>query len=194
LAAARSAASSACALPVGQVGQLAGLQCQQLVASLCCLQGTRGGLARRNEAAERFARTVDIGNCARLDLEGIFEGRHAVLPARLGAVDHRLLRGTERNVLVVQVESALDGADIVGDALGFVQQSLGLLDLVLQGLHERERQAFEISRFVDERVRLVLEHAYLVVDLLERARSGQDVLRVIGRIVDDSAELGVCGR
>ena len=171
-----------------------GLQCQQLVASLCCLQGARGGLACGNEAAERIARTFDIGNRARLDLEGIFEGRHAVLPARLGAFDHRPLRGTERYVLVMLVESALDGADIVGDALGFVQQLLGLPDLVLQGLHDRQRQALKVLRLVDERRRLVLQHADLVVDLLKRARGSQHVLRVIGRIVNDPAELGVCRR
>ena len=32
-------------------------------------------------------------------------------------------------------------------------------------------------------------------DLLERARGGQDVLRVVGGVIDDAAELGVsrCG-
>ena len=34
----------------------------------------------------------------------------------------------------------------------------------------------------------------LVVDLLKRARGSQHVLRVIGRIVNDPAELGVCRR
>lgn len=91
-------------------------------------------------------------------------------------------------------ESALDGADIVGDALGFVQQLLGLPDLVLQGLHDRQRQALKVLRLVDERRRLVLQHADLVVDLLKRASGSQHVLRVIGRIVNDPAELGVCRR
>ena len=34
----------------------------------------------------------------------------------------------------------------------------------------------------------------LVVDLLERPRGRQHVLRIIGRVIDDPAELGVRGR
>src|SRR3546814_1436116 len=48
--------------------------------------------------------------------------------------------------------------------------------------------------FRSQRSCLVLELPDLVVDLLQRPRGGQDVLRIVARIVDDAAKLGISGR
>ncbi|HBK57307.1 MAG TPA: adenosine deaminase, partial [Xanthomonadales bacterium] len=83
------------------------------------------------------------------------------------------------------VREALDLLHVERDALGLGQELLGLADLLLERIEDAGRQAREVARFVDQRGRLVLELADLVVDLLERARGGEHVLRVVRRVVDD---------
>src|SRR3546814_10457579 len=97
-------------------------------------------------------------------------------------------------VLILPSELALERLHIVSHALGLLDQLLRLADLRLQRLQHSQRQALEVARLIDQRSCLVLELPDLVVDLLQRPRSGQDVLRIVARIVDDAAKLGISGR
>src|SRR3546814_2580367 len=92
--------------------------------------------------------------------------------------------------LVARVERLLDVADIKSDPLRFAEQGAGAVDLALQLLERRDRQARQVACLVRERRRLILQLLDLIVDLLERARGGQDVLGVIAGIVDDPAHPG----
>ena len=55
-------------------------------------------------------------------------------------------------------------------------------------LERRVWQVRQILGLVDEALCLVLKRADLVVDLLEGTRRRQDVLGVVGRVIDDTAE------
>ena len=58
----------------------------------------------------------------------------------------------------------------------------------LKLLQRRVWQAREIARLVDQHLRLILQRGDLVVDLLQLARRGQDILRVVVGIEHD----GLC--
>src|SRR3546814_2636808 len=75
-------------------------------------------------------------------------------------------------------------------ALRLPEQGLRLPDLRLQRFEHGQWQRLQVARFVDERGRLVLKLPDLVVDLLKRARSGQDVLGIVARVEHHAAELG----
>src|SRR3546814_7096202 len=104
------------------------------------------------------------------------------------------LRTRKIDVLILPSELALDRLHIVSHALGLLDQLLRLADLRLQRLQNSQRQALEVARLIDQRSCLVLELQDLVVELLQRPRGGQDVLRIVTRIVDDDAKLGIHGR
>src|SRR3546814_8916976 len=53
----------------------------------------------------------------------------------------------------------------------------------------REVDAAEVLAHVHQHLRLVLELLDLLVDALERARGGQDVLRIVAGVEHDAAEL-----
>src|SRR3546814_14513283 len=82
-------------------------------------------------------------------------------------------------VLILPSELALERLHIVSHALGLLDQLLRLADLRLQRLQHSQRQALEVARLIDQRSCLVLELPDLVVDLLQRPRGGQDVLRIV---------------
>src|SRR3546814_19618667 len=46
------------------------------------------------------------------------------------------------------------------------------------------RQRGQVARLIDQHRRLVLQRGDLIVDLLQRARRRQQVLRIVGRVVD----------
>ena len=82
-------------------------------------------------------------------------------------------------------ERAIDLLDVVGDALRLSQQLLGPLDRRLKLLQRRVWQVREISRLIDQHLRLVLQRRDLVVDLLQLARRSQDILGIVVGIEDD---------
>ena len=61
------------------------------------------------------------------------------------------------------------------------EKLLGLADRLLKLCKRGIGQARQVARLIDQRRRLVLQHLDLIVDLLQLARGGQDVLRVVGR-------------
>ena len=79
----------------------------------------------------------------------------------------------------------IDLLDVEGDVLRLREKLLGALDRLLKLLQRGVRQAREIARLIDQHLRLVLQRGDLVVDLLQRARRGQDILRVVGGVEDD---------
>jgi hypothetical protein len=94
----------------------------------------------------------------------------------------------------VVLERLVDVLDIIGDALCLAQKLLRPLDGLLELLERRKRQARKVARLIDQTRRLVLKRRDLVVDLLERPRGGQEILCVVGGVVDDPAKLCVAGR
>ena len=92
-------------------------------------------------------------------------------------------------------EGLIDRADAVGDPLRLGQELLGLGDGLFEAVERGIGQAREIARLVDQHGGLVLEALDFVVDLLQLARGGQDVLRIVGGIEDDPlrARRRACG-
>ena len=78
----------------------------------------------------------------------------------------------------------IDLTDIIGYALGLIEQLLRAYDLLLDRLQSRIWQAGEVPRLVQKHLRLVLQAGNLVVDLLQRAGSLQDVLSVVRGVID----------
>ena len=64
------------------------------------------------------------------------------------------------------------------------------VDRLLELGQRRIRQARQVLGLVDEHVGLVLQAVNLVVDLLQRARGGEHVLREVAGIVDDQLRAG----
>ena len=79
----------------------------------------------------------------------------------------------------------IDLLDVVGDALRLREKLLRALDRGLKLLQRRIWQAREIARLVDQHLRLILQRGDLVVDLLQLARRGQDILRVVVGVEHD---------
>src|SRR3546814_14865008 len=69
-------------------------------------------------------------------------------------------------------------SDVCSSDLQYVDLLNGLLERVQFG----EVDGGQIAGLIGQVLRLVLEHADLIVDLLQRPGSGQDILAVIGRI------------
>src|SRR3546814_11046742 len=72
--------------------------------------------------------------------------------------------------------------DVERQALRLVQQSPAVVERRTQFLQRAEVQAGQVALLVGQHLRLVLQLPHLVVDLLERARGGQQVLLEVGRI------------
>jgi type IV secretory pathway VirB4 component len=166
------------------------LKRQQLVSGLRGLQRPGCRLACGDQALHRSTRAFDIADRTGLNFQGILEGGDAAPPTLFGTLDHCALAAGQIDVLVLAGKVPLDLLDIIGNALRTGEQLLGLPHLLLERLEHRHRQRLQIARLVDQRGCLVLQLADLVVDLLERARRRQDVLRVVRGIVNDPAELG----
>ena len=167
------------------------MQGEKLIAGLAGLQRAGRRLTRRNQIFHGGAGAVDIADDTGLHLERILKGADAVFPARIGIGDHLRVAAGKRRSLVTIGERLVDLLHIIGDSLGFAEQPLRLANLILQGLKRAEWQRSEIAGLVDEAGRLVLDLPDLIVDLFERPGGGQQVLRVIGRIIDDPAKLCV---
>ena len=92
-------------------------------------------------------------------------------------------------------EGLVDGADAIGDALSLREKLFGLTDRLLELGQGRVGQILKVLRLVHQHPGLVLKALDLIVDLLQRPRCGQDILRVVGRIEDDPLRMGVtdCG-
>lgn len=94
----------------------------------------------------------------------------------------------------IGLERLIDFLDVEGDVLRLIQKLLGTLDRLLKLLNRGVRQARQIASLVDQHLCFVLKLGDLLIDLLQGARRCQDILRVVGRIVDDAAktELRIC--
>ena len=88
---------------------------------------------------------------------------------------------------------AVDLRDLIGDALRIEDQPVDLTQRGLQVAGNGGREAREVLRLVDQHLRLVGELLDLVVDLLQRANGGQQVLAVVGRIEDRDRMRRRCG-
>jgi hypothetical protein len=90
-----------------------------------------------------------------------------------------------------RLELAVEIGDLELDALGLSHQLVDLGD----GLADRRKlgkgDGGEVLGLIDQALRLILQHGDLVVDLLQRAGGGQDVLAVIRGIEDRAHELSV---
>ena len=67
----------------GQISELLGLECRELIAGLCRLQCSGGGLARRHKRRHLGAVGVEVGDDAGLHPQRILQRRNRGLPARL---------------------------------------------------------------------------------------------------------------
>ena len=78
----------------------------------------------------------------------------------------------------------IQGLHIVGDAIGLFQQGLDLRIVPLDVVEHRRWKLFELLCLIDQHLRLVLQAFDLVLDLLQGAGGGQQVLAVVRRIED----------
>src|SRR5690606_38625615 len=99
----------------GEIGELLGLQGEQLIARLGRGKGTTGRLARPDKRIDAAARAVDIADDACLDAQGVLQGSDAILPARIGIRDHPRMVTGQRGSGVAILEGLLDALDIIGN-------------------------------------------------------------------------------
>ena len=129
---------------------------------------------------------VEILHDAGLDAHRVLESGARVLPARLSVGEKLLRRGRAGIGLRVGLgEGLVDRADAVGDPLRLGQELLGLGDRLFEAVERGIGQARKIAGLVDQHGGLVLQALDFVVDLLQLARGGQHVLRIVGGIEDD---------
>src|SRR6266540_386730 len=176
-----------------QIGELFGLQCEELVAGLYRLQTPHSGLARGDECIGLAARGVEVLHDTRLDPERILIRGQRVLPALLRIADE-LLRGGRAGVAlrVETLEGLIDLVDVVGQALRLVEQLLRACERLLDGLQARIGQARQVLRLIEQHLRLVLQAGDLVVDLLQGAGGLQHVLGVVRGVINDHLRARWC--
>ena len=177
----------------GQIGELLRLEREELITGLGGLKRAGRRLAGCHQLVHRRARAFDIADDTGLHLQRIFERADAGFPAIFCPRHKCPLRSGQVNILVLRGKLRLDLLHVIRHALGLGQKLLGLADLRLQRCQHGQRQGRQVLGLIDQRRRFVLERFDLVVDLLQRARGGQDVLRIVAGVVDDPAELGVGG-
>src|SRR5690606_18338719 len=102
--------------------------------------------------------------------------------------DQLLIGGRERDLAVLLLECLIDLPDFERDVLRLAQKLLRPLHVLLKLLEGGIWQAGEVAGLIDEHLRFVLKGGDLIVDLLERTRGGQNVLRIIRRVIDDAPE------
>jgi len=81
------------------------------------------------------------------------------------------------------LERLVDLADLEREILGLPEKLLRALDVLLELLERAMRQARKVAGLIDEHLRLVLERGDLVIDLLQRARCREHVLRIVARVI-----------
>jgi hypothetical protein len=114
--------------------------------------------------------------------------RAGIPHAGVGAERRGEVGGKQRFKLVVEL------ADPKVDRLRPAHQPVDLGELALQGVELGEVDPAQVLAHRDQHLRLILELLDLLVDALQRARGGQDVLRIVSRIEHDPAELRMGGR
>ena len=112
----------------GQISELLGLECCELIAGLCRLQCSGGGLARCHKRRHLRAVGVEIGDDTGVHSQSILQRRNGSLPTRLRVGYQCLARTTGRGRGVGCRKGAIDLSDVVGDALRLIQKLLGALD------------------------------------------------------------------
>ena len=113
-----------------------------------------------------------------------------VLPALARIRDELLIGRRQSRRCRIVLEGLVDLLDVEGDALRLAEELLRALHRLLELLERGVGQAREVARLVDQHLRLVLERGDLVVDLLQRARGREHVLRVVAGIEDDPPRVG----
>jgi hypothetical protein len=177
-----------------EIGKLLRLQSEELISGLGCLQGARCRLAGADQRVDARLGVTEVRDDTGLHRQGILERADAVLPSRIRIGDHAGVVALQGGTSVAIGECALDRLHVEGDPLGLAEQSPGRIDLALQRGQGRLRQAGQVLGLIDEAGRLLLDLRDLIVDLLQRTSGLEDVRRVVGRIVDDPAELSMGGR
>ena len=165
---------------------LLGRQRQQLVCGLLRLQRPFGALALCNDRGQGLSIRCDILDDLRLHSHGLLIGGHGRIEAT-ACCDH-LLIGTQRRGEALReklAELLVEAGYLKPYALRLAHQLVDLPEGLSQRLQFREIDSGQVLRLIDQAVRFVLQGFDLVVDLLKRARGGQDVLTVIARIEDD---------
>ena len=112
----------------GQISELLGLECCELIAGLCRLQCSGGGLARCYKRGHLRAVGVQIGDNAGVHSQRILQRRQGRLPTRLRVSYQCLARCAGRGRGIGCRKGAVDLSDVVGDALRLIQKLLGALD------------------------------------------------------------------
>src|SRR5690606_34223710 len=162
---------------------LLGGEREQLVGRLLRLERSFGALARGDDLGERLGIVAYVRDDAVLDVHRLAECRHRTV--ELTACPCDALVAGEASVEAVRKQLAIALVELIdaeADALRLAHQPVDLLETPLKLSELRKVDAREVPRLVDEHLRLVLERLYLIVDLLERARGGEQVLRVVGGI------------
>ena len=156
----------------GQVGELLGLQREELVA----------GLRRLQRAGRATGSTMTRASiCVRVAVEILTTPAWTRMASWNAASEFcqrvwasaiscwRGCRGGDSSADRCVVNAWSIVADVVGDALRLAEQLLGLRWIdCCELLQRRIRQAREVARLVDQHLRLVLQRCDLVVDLLQR--------------------------
>ena len=114
-----------------QVGDLLGLQREELVARLGRLQGTDGGLAFADQGGELGALTIEIADDARLHAQRVLQPADGVFPAGPGIGQKLRLGRGHGDVGVVLLEHLVDLGNIEGDVLRLAQKLTGPVDILL---------------------------------------------------------------
>src|SRR3546814_383340 len=140
----------------GEVGELLRLKGEELIAGLGRLERTGGALAAADERRHLGAVGVDVADDAGLHAHRVLKAVDRVLPALARAGDQLLVGSRDRGVAVGGLECLVDLLDVERDVLRFGQQRLRPLDRLLDLLERGVRQAREVARLVDQRLRLVL--------------------------------------
>jgi P-type conjugative transfer protein TrbJ len=173
-----------------QVCDLLGLKGQELVACLRRLERSGRALALADQRLDLGAGAGEVADHRRLGHQRVLEAGDGGLPALARTGEHLLARAERGAAAVALGEGALNVGDLVGESLGAGDQLLGLVEGLLKAGERRVGQAREVARLVDQHLRLVLERGDLVVDLVQRAGGGEDVLRVVPRVEDRPLRLG----
>ena len=166
-------------------GLLSG-KCGQLIAGLRDLEVTDVALALGDEGVERHAVGAKLTDDFRLDFEAVLEALTRQRPGLVGIGDD--LRGGDcRGILFGEQPAvfAVDDRNLIGDPSVGGNQRIDPRERRPEIGRHGMRQVGQALRLVDQHLGLVGELLHLIADLLEGTRRRQNVLGVVGRIIDD---------
>src|SRR3990167_5021591 len=172
---------------------LLGGEREKLVRGLLRLKRAFRALAARDDVGERLRVAPYVVDDAVLDPHRLAKRGHCGI--EWIACASRTLIAAEPLIELLRVELAealVELIDAEVDALRLAHELVDLLEALAKLLKLREIDPGEGFALVDQHLRFVLEALDLVIDRGERARGGEQVLRIVRWI--EHAELGRDGR